>query len=193
MLIPFDRFPSRRGHYGFLRSYVTFVTVAALLAGFVGCGSRGKVVKLAPVSGIVRYNGKPLSGAYVKFMQEKCPIVAGGLTDEDGNFEITAFKPGDGAPIGENLVTITFAAQDTAHRREVDSEMEEVMTITDPEEQGQRLMELSHKAKNPLAKGRIEEQSKPKIPLKYAQPETSKLKFTVVEGEENLCQLDLEG
>ena len=160
MLIPFDRFPSRRGHYGFLRSYVTFVTVAALLAGFVGCGSRGKVVKLAPVSGIVRYNGKPLSGAYVKFMQEKCPIVA---------------------------------AQDTAHRREVDSEMEEVMTITDPEEQGQRLMELSHKAKNPLAKGRIEEQSKPKIPLKYAQPETSKLKFTVVEGEENLCQLDLEG
>jgi|GEM_PF-373627 len=171
-----------------------FFAVSVGLLVLSGCGgSTVKPVKLAPVSGILRHNGKPIDGAYVKFMQKDCPIVAGGVTDKDGNFVITAFKPGDGAPIGENLIIISVPSQETAHRREIQSEVEAAFKITDPEAQGKKLMEIEHKTKNPFAKGRVEVGSKPKIPQKYAVPDSSGLKFTVKEGEKNLCQLELEG
>ena len=158
-----------------------------------GCGSDSEAVKLAPVSGVVRHNGKPLSGAYVKFIQEGCPIVAGGLTDENGNFQVTAFKPGDGAPVGENQISISLASQLTEHRKKMQEEVDAALAIEDPEEQGKKLMELEHKSKNPFVKGKSEKPAKPTFPMKYADPSTSNLKFTVKEGEENLCQFDLEG
>src|SRR6185295_10047729 len=42
-----------------------------------GCGRGDGPVNVAPVSGIVRYNGVPVRDAYVKFIQKGCPIVAG--------------------------------------------------------------------------------------------------------------------
>src|SRR5262245_7225797 len=47
----------------------------------VGCGGGEGHVKVAPVTGVVKYNGVPVRDAYVKFSQKGCPIIAGGFTD----------------------------------------------------------------------------------------------------------------
>lgn len=89
-------------------------SVAALLALVLlvvgGCSRdrRPPLPKTFPVTGIVSFDGKPLSGATVMFN----PTAGDGhgsiaLTDATGRYKLTTFKPGDGVVPGDYKVAIT--------------------------------------------------------------------------------------
>lgn len=99
-----------------------------VLFGFVlcciGCGCRKSPDGVAPVSGRVTLNGKPLAGATITFQPvvigPSLPTVAGsvGHTDADGNFTMRLTEPdGPGAAVGKHVVTITTASM--PHRDDV--------------------------------------------------------------------------
>jgi hypothetical protein len=83
-------------------------TLAAVLAG---CGSS----KVAPVSGRITVNGRPLARASVTFSpigskanQEPGPSSAG-TTDEDGRYSLSLIgQDGSGATIGKHKVRIAL-------------------------------------------------------------------------------------
>lgn len=69
----------------------------------IGCGTPGIDIKLAPVTGVVTKDGKPLSD--VKVMLEsrdpssKAPMLFG-VTNAEGRYEITTSAGEKGAPAG---------------------------------------------------------------------------------------------
>lgn len=159
-----------------------------MLLAATGCGDG--FVKVAPVSGTVRYNGVPVRDAYVKFTQEGCPIVAGGFTDDAGRFELTSYQSGDGAPVGENTVTIAVAA---ASDPETDEAQEAAEAIEDPGERKKKVVEAASRKKEARSQhgGAKSAQPRSRIPTKYASPKTSRLSFTVEAGVENESDFDL--
>lgn len=74
-----------------------------------GCSSQQQL-KTAPVKGVVLFRGKPLAGARVTFFAPKAPLPSMGETNENGEFELTTLKKGDGAIVGENKVTVISVA-----------------------------------------------------------------------------------
>src|SRR5688500_34311 len=88
-----------------------FLMLGPLL--FAGCGER---LPVAPVSGMITFEGKPLAGASITTQ----PIAASSTnpgpgsfarTDDQGRFELELVKPArKGAIIGEHRVMISPAA-----------------------------------------------------------------------------------
>lgn len=80
----------------------------------LGCGSSGK---LAPVSGVVTLNGKPLANALVSFQpiasQGTSPGVGSyGTTDSAGKYSLrTADTDAPGAVVGNHLVLINLKVE----------------------------------------------------------------------------------
>jgi hypothetical protein len=74
------------------------------ILGTAGCGSRPAVY---PVKGRVTFNGQPVTTGTVAFhaTDDKVPLVRGQL-QADGSFELTTYRPGDGAPPGKYQVTV---------------------------------------------------------------------------------------
>jgi hypothetical protein len=72
-----------------------------------GCGGRG--VELAPVEGVVLFDGKPIDGAGVMFQPVGGGRPAIGTTDSEGKFRLSTFDPGDGAIVGDHLVAVSKA------------------------------------------------------------------------------------
>jgi hypothetical protein len=65
---------------------------------------------MVPVTGTVYYNGKLLEGATVGFMGS-VGRPSSGMTDAEGRFELSAWKEGDGATLGQHVVTISKTAE----------------------------------------------------------------------------------
>jgi hypothetical protein len=93
-------------------SSAPWILLLALSAGLAGCGGQGKPVK---VEGVVTLDGKPFPGATVTFFPaEGNGRSASGLSEEDGSFRLTTFKPDDGALPGEYKITVSFGEADKA-------------------------------------------------------------------------------
>jgi hypothetical protein len=99
-------------------SCLAFLGVA-LAAGGTGCGrTEADHPPCYPVRGTVTYNGKPATGAIVRFW----PAGAGptdwkvvkpeAMVGEDGSFQLLSYTPGDGAPVGEYAVTVRWSGRD---------------------------------------------------------------------------------
>lgn len=73
-----------------------------------GCG--GGNDKLAPVSGVIKQNGKPLEGATVTFRplgtEDKNAPTSFGKTDAEGRFTLEVATGERGAYVGKHRVTI---------------------------------------------------------------------------------------
>jgi hypothetical protein len=88
------------------------LAAGALLALVSGCGKKGPV--LYPVRGSVRINGEPAKDVNVMFTPVTpiegltAPLSPAAVTDENGNFQLMSFKPGDGAPAGDYQVTVIY-------------------------------------------------------------------------------------
>lgn len=82
---------------------------ALLLVPCIGCGSSaGPAATILPVKGKVTYKGKALTGGTVTFEPDGgAGRDAHGEVRPDGTFELTTFKPGDGAMVGTHRVAIT--------------------------------------------------------------------------------------
>ncbi|MGE3241387.1 MAG: carboxypeptidase-like regulatory domain-containing protein, partial [Pirellulales bacterium] len=75
----------------------------------VGCGKGLSVPSTVPVSGVVKYKGKPLQGVRVTLHSQAEMAHAGfipsGQTGRDGKFSLSTGAPGNGAPPGTYVVT----------------------------------------------------------------------------------------
>ena len=90
-----------------LRSLLT----AAFGLGFflAGCGGVAGRPPLGRVSGNVTYNGQPVTSGSVIFTPSKGDSgghVATGPIGSDGSYSLTTFDTGDGAVIGQHVVTV---------------------------------------------------------------------------------------
>jgi hypothetical protein len=96
---------------------------ARLMVGFVvllalGCGGK----KFAPVSGVVKLNGKPLVGATVSFTPFKgeeeieAPTSSVGKTNENGEYTLEATTGQHGALVGKHKVAISKVSQQVGDR-----------------------------------------------------------------------------
>lgn len=90
-----------------------------LSAGLLVAGCGTDKFPIAPVSGRVTFNGKPLPGAHVLFQ----PVAAGteievgpesaGRTDNDGKFSLSTIAPErKGASVGKNRVSVTIIEEE---------------------------------------------------------------------------------
>jgi hypothetical protein len=84
-----------------------FLLGAVMLLG--GCGKGLSVPSTVPVSGVVKYKGKPLQGIRVTLHPQsetaKATFIPSGQTGPDGRFTLSTGAPGNGAPPGTYLVT----------------------------------------------------------------------------------------
>src|SRR5436309_2942675 len=74
-----------------------------------GCGSSDRA-GLQPVKGTLRVNGQPAAAALVTFHPTGADAARPtGRVGGDGTFTLTTRVAGDGAPVGEYRVTVTWA------------------------------------------------------------------------------------
>ncbi len=83
------------------------LVVALLLAG---CGGDPSKPKLGKVSGTVTYKGQPVTSGTVRFTPDaskggETGQVASGQIESDGSYELTTFDTGDGAILGQHVIT----------------------------------------------------------------------------------------
>ncbi len=82
------------------------------LAAFAGCNSTPGTV---PVEGVLTWeDGKPISGASIRFVPNSGGREATGYTGKDGEFTLNTFSQGDGAIPGDYAVVVTKTAGTTA-------------------------------------------------------------------------------
>lgn len=92
--------------------FLQFLILGLFFFGCSGCGS-GKP-PVAPVSGKVVYQGKPLRFGYV-FFHPEAGTQGRGAIQPDGTFTLTTYLDNDGAQIAKHKVRVTsFEVQDPA-------------------------------------------------------------------------------
>jgi hypothetical protein len=87
--------------------------VLALTPALVGCG--GERLKTAIVKGKVTYNGKPVPNGTITFIPNGPGPSASGELQKDGSYNLTTYRKGDGAVLGQYKVIIV-AMQDMSNR-----------------------------------------------------------------------------
>ena len=90
------------------RKYVRPALTLVVAAIVVGCTSG---VELGDVQGTVKMDGKPLSGATIRFVPVNGGRAAFGRTDESGKYEIQYSATASGALVGQVRVEITTAEE----------------------------------------------------------------------------------
>ncbi|MCA9069126.1 MAG: hypothetical protein KDA84_09400, partial [Planctomycetaceae bacterium] len=126
----------------------------------IGCGSDGP--EIVPVKGTVLLDDKPISGATITFIPVGEGRPAIGKTDDQGQFELTTIKTGDGALIGEHEVTVTLM-KTTGASAQVGEDGLQVGNV-DPSAQKVEWI----------------------VPQKYSQPKTSGLRVEVPIADKEL-------
>jgi hypothetical protein len=76
----------------------------AITVALTGCQQRHP--ELVPVSGHVMIDGKPLTHGQITVHADGHRASMGKI-DGDGRFNLTCFKLGDGAPVGQHIATVT--------------------------------------------------------------------------------------
>ncbi len=159
-----------------MRSLKFFSMALSLLTVLgAGCGGPDRP-DLAPVSGVVSYQGKPLAGAQVSFHNAKSPRVASGVTDAQGEFTLTTFDEGDGALVGEHRVSVA---------KVTGSAELSTASASDPTAAYGTGMAAA-------ASGNMATLQKNELPTKFASPESSGLTATVTKGGANAFTFELK-
>ena len=145
------------------RRFLGALAVAVSTVALAGCGGDGRELR-ARVIGTVTYRGKPLAGAAISFLPETVGWRSGiGKTDAEGKFVLGSYDPDDGVPVGKCKVAISLRGPP------------------------KKLPKGAGEAFNDM----IMDSGDPVIPLKYFNPETSKLTAEVIAGKTNEFTFDL--
>ena len=155
-----------------------FAGVVLCLITFSGCGDSvdPNRPKTYPVSGTVTQGGQPVADANVTFHAKDGSRGAVGVTDANGNFQLTTFTAGDGAVAGEHEVSITKYDQPKITPKGDGSIGDTGDDPETPEEKGA---------------GR-DADPKSMLPAKYADPKTSGIMATVTDAADNKFQFNLD-
>lgn len=149
------------------------LVVLSLVVTMTGCsGATSDRPPVAPVRGTVHYNGQPVEAATVTFASPRSPRTSTGMTNENGEFQLTTFDANDGAVVGENVVSI---------RRDQPASVSEVPEMN-PMEYAEAMQS---------GRGMPGRETGSTIPARYADFEKSRLKRTVIEGEMNEFHFEL--
>jgi hypothetical protein len=92
---------------------------AILLMTLAGCG--GSLPEVAPVRGVVEFDGKPLSGfdhAAVIFTPAGGMPAKSVVSPADGSFDLSTYATGDGARIGRHSVAVSASVDDRSKHAE---------------------------------------------------------------------------
>ena len=132
--------------------------MAALLSAQSGCGGDPTLPTLGKVSGKVTYQGKPVDAGHIVFTPaagkgSETGQSATGEIGSGGSYNMTTFNTGDGAILGEHVVTVELrkAGEDAYPKPKADGTID---------------------YKLPKSLG----------PVKYSKVESSPLRCTVVAG-----------
>jgi hypothetical protein len=154
-----------------------FFSLALSLLTVLGAGCGGpERPNMAPVSGVVSFQGQPLAGAQVSFHNDKSPRVASGVTDAQGKFTLTTFDPGDGAIIGEHRVSIA--------KLQGASELSSASAADPTAAYGSGMAAA--------ASGKMSTLQKNELPAKFANPTSSGLTVTVTKEGPNEFPFDIK-
>jgi hypothetical protein len=85
----------------YLQNYFLWMVLVLLLLGCDGSG-----LELAPVSGRVAFDGKPLAGAEIVFQPDERKPPSYGFTDQRGRYELGYTRDKKGALVGWHTVRI---------------------------------------------------------------------------------------
>lgn len=141
------------------------------IAFIIGCGGGEKGPELAPVSGVVTLDGKPVANASILFNPTAGGQPATGMTDASGKYTLRTKKPGDGAIVGAHGVGITMTKAPTATKKKT-------VATADPS--------------NPEVSGPLDNAPPPPkkqdfvVPEKFNSPFTSGLTATVKSGPNDI-------
>lgn len=137
-----------------------------------GC-SDGAGVKTVKASGVVIYKGQPVADANVAFLGDGTTRPAIALTDEEGMFVLTTVRSGDGAVVGNHMVTVSKTVEPPTKAGATGSlSMEDAAKAAQETPADTKILYL--------------------VPEKYSLPATSGLKFEVKDGAENYFEIKLE-
>lgn len=156
---------SRRGK----KSIAAVLLSLAISTLAIGCNNGPNI---APVSGTVTVDGKPLGEAGVTFTPLEGGRPAWATTDAEGHFQLTTLRSGDGAFVGEHVVTVA----------EPETDVPIVPKNADPDA-------ASLYAELPV-NGR-QNQRKGMLDPKFASRDTSGLSFVVKPYVDNVAELNL--
>jgi hypothetical protein len=85
------------------------LAVVLLTTAVTGCAkplAPQDAVPVYPVSGTLKWNGQPMSGAVITFHRATTAPTARGVADETGKYVLTTYVTADGAGTGDFVVTI---------------------------------------------------------------------------------------
>jgi hypothetical protein len=97
-----------------LRRALLVAAVAMGLASVSACSKDDGRVKVYPVNGKVLVGGQPAARARVVFypvaeeLKKPGMPIPDGTTDNEGNFKLRSYDPGDGAPEGDYKVSVIW-------------------------------------------------------------------------------------
>jgi hypothetical protein len=153
--------------------------IGLLALALGGCGGSG-FADPVPVTGRVIFRGDPVVGAKVTFhATHEDGRSASGTTDSSGNFKLTTFRKDDGAIPGDYAISISkFEPGGTGGG---------AMSGEDPSAAADygAMMEAA-------ARGETAKLGKELLPEKYANPAESGLTRSVVKGQRNEFEFELD-
>jgi hypothetical protein len=145
------------------------VSVVALSCSAISIGCGGKVERpaMGRVHGTVTFDGKPVDKGRVTFTPVSGDGISGGTSamspiESDGTYNLTTFDTGDGAIVGQHIVTVIVPTED-------------IVALNKPRADGSIPYILP----------------KELIPKKYTDPKQTPLRNTVVAGD-NTLNIDLK-
>jgi hypothetical protein len=100
--------------HSFTSRPVHVVLRAALAFGIIAlasCADGRNLPPVYPVKGKILVNGKPAEECQITLnptSDDKKVVIPQGMTDANGEFQITSFYANDGAPTGEYVATVTW-------------------------------------------------------------------------------------
>ena len=83
------------------------ICVVLLAMSFAGCGKTGS--DIAPVTGRITLDGKPLEKADILFQPDGSKPPSSGRTDADGRYQLVYKRGVMGGNVGSNTVQITIS------------------------------------------------------------------------------------
>ncbi|MCO6046958.1 hypothetical protein NG895_23920 [Aeoliella sp. ICT_H6.2] len=155
---------------GYRSAVIATGALTGALLFIAGCGTQHN---LAPVSGVVTVGDRPLVKAGITFTPVEGGRPAWATTNEEGRFQLSTMEVGDGALVGDHVVTI------------VANQVSKVETPV-PEDEGLSSVFAARPKGKTSRKAAV-------LDPKYAERSTSDLRFTVLSGESNVAEFKFNG